>query len=164
MDNELKNGYLITVGVDVDKSGAPGHFVLVTGNAVNPDDGTDDYSVDDPGDQSTKYLSEFKNFVIRGAVESSIDEEDEVHPHLGGGDRSVMSIALDGNADLIISDSSGALSGRDPRVNQTYDNIPTAHYFQDRIDNDVTGAIDNFPVSFIGVLPKNWSSSNVTLS
>ena len=105
----------------------PGHFVLVTGKQIDSG-GTLHYSIIDPSCASNTSLDVFNNeFVTRGVVKDP------------PGDISELDIGVDNNADLIVADPTGNLTGRDPNLGTILQAIPGSAYFSDSIDDDVTG-------------------------
>ncbi len=105
----------------------PGHFVLVTGKQVDAN-GIPHYSIIDPGCQTNTSLDVFNNeFVTRGVVKDP------------PGDISELDIAVDGNADLLVADPFGNVTGHDVNLGTISQSIAGSSYISDALNDDVTG-------------------------
>jgi hypothetical protein len=127
----------VIVGVKLNSlgmGGSPGHFVLVTGR---DEDGN--YTILDPatgttGSLGTAYANEFST---RGIVRDP------------PGDISALDIGTGSNVSLLVTDAVGNRTGSDPATGNPLQEIPGSAYFVDRLDNDVTGAVDSNPSHMI---------------
>jgi len=122
-DTICRDGNPVIVGVNLDSSGNPGHFVIVTGKQG------DDYQIADPGYSRTK-LSEYNNqFETRGFVADP------------PGDISELDLIVGDVGEVIVIDPSGRRTGFDPITKQILEEIPNSVYFRDGLRNDITGAL-----------------------
>lgn len=131
----LREGYPVIVGVNLNASGGPGHFVLVTGKLE------DKFVIVDPGHPSHTTLDAYGNvFETRGFVADPLDI-------------SALSVSVslpEGNVALAVIDPQGRLTGFDS-AGARLDQIPQSFHFIDRIDNDTTGAQDLGQTQSVGV-------------
>jgi hypothetical protein len=155
----------VIVGVRSPKTGiydlqhGPGHFVLITGEIINPD-GTKAFRINDPARYSTIlgssggqsfYTNAQGNpeFSTRGIVN---DPED-----LSG-----LSITVDANASIVVTDPTGLRTGFDSATGSAVQNISHSAAFVDSLDDDVTGVVDTAPVR--SVLVNSPVSGNYEIS
>lgn len=125
-----QQGNPIIVGVDLNSSNVPQHYVVVTGKQGS------DYTIADPGYAKTT-LSQYGNaFVTRGFVADP------------SGDISELDLAIGDVAEFLLIDPVGQKTGFDPSVGQIDQQIPNSVYLKDSLQNDLTGAppteIDHF--------------------
>jgi hypothetical protein len=112
----------VIVGVNLDATGSPGHFVLVTGKKNN------DYTIADPLFAKTT-LSQYNNeFETRGFVSDP------------PGDLSQVEVAIGDVAEILVTDPLGRETGFDSNLQQIVEQIPTSSYFKDSLQDDLTGA------------------------
>jgi hypothetical protein len=124
-----------------------GHFVVITGEIVNPD-GSKAFTIKDPaysktiigtdwGTGSTGYVDSTgaPEFATRGVVKDPVD--------LTG-----LSVSVDATANLMVTDPNGLQSGYNSSNSTPLQNIPRSGAGVDEIDDDVTGNAGN-PVQIV---------------
>jgi len=117
-----QQGHPVIVGVELNASGEPGHFVVVTGKSGA------DFQIADPGDSSRTTLSYYGNqFETRGFVADS------------PGDISSLSVGINDAADFLVIDPAGHRNGIDPATGQIVEEISNSAYFRDGLIDDLTG-------------------------
>jgi hypothetical protein len=130
-----KDPHPVIVGVKLTSSGgnnSPGHFVLVTGR---DEDGH--YTIIDPAGVA-KTLDDYPDgFSTRGIVKDP------------PGDISALDIDTGDNITLLVTDALGNRTGTDPTSGSPLQEIPGSAYFIDRLDDDITGAVDTRPAHMV---------------
>jgi hypothetical protein len=121
LDQLLCQGVPVIVGVDLDLSNGPTHYVIVTGKQGNQ------YEIVDPGHRKTTLLDPNDGFSIRGQV---------VDPP---GDVSALNLSV-GDAELLIIDPTGNRTGFDSTGGTIREEIPRSTHFIDSLEDDLTGA------------------------
>jgi hypothetical protein len=112
----------VIVGVDLQSDGTPGHYVVVTGKQGSK------FLIADPFFPRTT-LDDYNNiFVTRGFVADPL------------GDVSELDLAVGDNAELLVMDQGGSLTGFDPNSGEVIEQISGSVYFRDALENDATGA------------------------
>ena len=104
-----------------------GHYVLVTGEHLNPSTGGPQFDIADPGCKSISSLDQYGNdFRIRGFISDPQDA-------------STLEVFTDDGADLLVSDSDGRSTGIDPATGTEKREIPRSAYSQDYLTDSLTG-------------------------
>lgn len=130
----------------------PGHFVLITGRQVDSN-GIPHYSIIDPGCRTNTSMDAFNNeFVTRGVVKDP------------PGDISELDIAVDGSADLLVSDPGGNLTGHDASLGTITQAIAGSAYFSDRLDNDETGEPGTDTVRQVPIFSPSVGTFNIQVN
>jgi hypothetical protein len=128
----LSAGYPVVVGVNLDASNRPRHFVLVTGYANGQ------YLINDPGYSGRTTLADYNGrYVTRGAV---IPTSGPLPNASGAGaaiDVSGLNVAVNQNASVLLTDGQGRRTGYDSVSQVERAEIPASAHFQDGIDDDV---------------------------
>jgi len=124
LSQALAEGHPVIVGVNLNTSGCPSHFVLVIGEQSGQ------FIINDPGHANAATLDYYDNtFETRGYVGAPPGD-------LSGFDISVVSAP-----DLLVVDPLGRRTGRDPASGLILAEIPQAAHFSDCIEeSDLTGA------------------------
>jgi PKD repeat protein len=124
LSQTLAEGYPVIVGVNLNTSGCPSHFVLVIGELNGG------FIINDPGHADAPTLDYYDNtFETRGYVGDA------------PGDVSGFDISVDGAPDLLVVDPLGRRTGYDPASGNILAEIPQAVHFSECIeDSDLTGA------------------------
>ena len=131
----------VIVGVKSPSTGKfPGHYVVVTGEIVNPDDGTKAFLINDPYYQTTIIGSDHvtgnsgyaaangqPEFWTRGAVHNAAS-------------LTSLSATVDAVVDLMVTDPNGLQSGYVPGNSTPSQHILNSGAAVDEIDDTVTGA------------------------
>jgi hypothetical protein len=167
VDSQLQFGLPVIVAVAGDPAKGGNHFIVIKGQAIDPDDNSNTYAVDDVGNQSITLLSDYldPSFETRGSVEklhssSALAEKQGAKKHLTLSDQSLVNIDVSTNADFVVTDSNGNQTGFDSRTGQSYNSIPSAVYFIDGTYNIDTGIADQNISHFMYI----YGSANQTYS
>jgi hypothetical protein len=105
------------------------HFVLVTGVST-ANDGTQSFTIADPGHQATNSLGAYHNeYIIQGIIKDPITNV------------SGLNVSTDNLSDLSIIDPNGNRTGIDPGTRELLQEIGNSAYFANGIDDPDTGDI-----------------------
>jgi Concanavalin A-like lectin/glucanases superfamily/Dockerin type I domain len=138
LDNSLcsANPYPVIVGVKgSDPNRFPGHYVLVIGKQAKPD-GTAKYLIADPAGRSDSLDYYGNKFQTRGIVKNSSSKKSlqQESPDL-----SALSVNAGDEADILVIDGNGAMTGFNPDTGTIVQGIPGSIYARDALDEDVNG-------------------------
>src|SRR5271157_511854 len=128
----------VIVGVKSPTTGKyPGHFVLITGEIVNPD-GSKAFTINDPYYPTTVIGNDYStgNTGYTNAGQPEFWTRGDVHDPT---DLTGLSVSVDAIADLVVTDPNGLQSGFYPGDPNPIQNIPHSGAGLDEIDDDVTG-------------------------
>jgi hypothetical protein len=116
----------------------PGHFVLITGEIVNPD-GSKAFTINDPAGYSTVLGTDASTGIsgyTNGSGQPEFWTRGVVHD---AADLTGLSVSVDSTANLMVTDPNGLQSGFYPGNPDPIQFIPHSGAGQDEIDDDVTG-------------------------
>jgi hypothetical protein len=159
VENELcaADPHPVIVGVRSPKTKKyPGHFVLITGEIINPD-GTKAFMINDPASYSSILGNTFymnlngqPEFQTRGIVNDP--------PDLTG-----LSISASATVNLLVTDPNGNVAGFDPSTGDPLQYIAHSAASIDEIDDDVTGDAGS-PVQNVTVNSPSSGRFGITLT
>lgn len=133
----------VIVGVNLNPSGVPGHYVLV----IREED-SGRFQIIDPG-YGKQFLDEYPTFVSRGVVAfgeylsrpSMIRTAEPVGGELSLTDKSSIDVSADPNVRFYISDDLNRRAGLELSNASSLEEIPGSAVASERIDDDVSGEV-----------------------
>ncbi len=126
LEDTLCRGFPVVVGVNNNS-----HFVLVTGKRG------EQFLINDPGYAERTTLDAYGNiFETRGYVDQA---GGPTLQSVATSDASALSLSVGSVAKLLVTDAAARRTGFDAASGVTFEEIPDSAYFEDSLEDDVTG-------------------------